>query len=183
MGKDIKVVLIENVRGLGKVGEERRVKMGYAANFLIPEGKAMYITPDNLNRLKSYKEKEDKRIAELKVVSEATIKQLEGKSVEFVVSTHDDGKLYGSVSTTDVLKRIHQELKVDIDKNYVAHPISIKEVGTFKIEFEFPGDLMSELPIIVKSDKPVEESKKKATAKKEEAAAEEVAVETEEDAQ
>lgn len=186
MAKDVDVIFIKYEKGIGKLGETKRVKRGYARNYLIPQGLALYVNKDSLFRFESLKKQELKRLAKEKDGALELAKQLEGKSITFKESTHDDGKLYGSVTPSDIAGYIVSEFKVDIDKRQLSRQDSLKETGTFEIEVEFHPEVAAKIAVIIESKEEEEEkarAKKAKKAKKEETAEVEEAVEATEDAE
>jgi large subunit ribosomal protein L9 len=159
----VEIVLTEDIKHLGKFGETKRVKRGYAKNFLIPEEKALYVTSHNMLRFEAIKKREMKRRAKERADFQAIADIVNGKSYEFIVKTHDEGKLYGSVSVSDVLKRIVDEQEVTVDRKHLGMDDHIRVVGEYKVPVVLYDEVAAEFTIVIKAQ---EEEKKVEKAEK-----------------
>ncbi len=150
--KTIEAVVIKTSKTLGlKVGETRQFKGGWIRNFLIPKGYVAIATDGNRPRLDKMIQKEQGRVSdELKLV-EALIATIGGKMISHSVSTHNSGKLYGSVSGSDVANLINDTFKVKIEKRQIQMDGVIRKVGNFKVKIRLPQDLETTVTIAVES--------------------------------
>lgn len=129
----MKVILLERVEKLGNLGEEVNVKPGFARNYLLPQGKALRATADNV----AYFEKErkaieaanDKRRAEAS--SEA--KKLEGLTVDLIRQASESAQLYGSVAARDISEIVREATKVNVTRGQVDLNVNLKTLGLFTV--------------------------------------------------
>jgi len=132
----MKVILLEDVKKLGKKDQIIEVSNGYANNFLIPRHLAVQYTPRSLEILE--KQKEDARLLEEQKKEEAikTAALLEGITVEFKAKTGKDGKMFGTISTKQIEEKLQKEFNITIDKRKFVENYSIDYIGyaTLKIE-------------------------------------------------
>lgn len=161
MAKEIEIVLVKDVKGLGKFGQTRKVKLGYARNYLLPYQFAILATPGNQLRFKSIEKREQKRVAEERAESEALASKVNGKAVSIFASAQETGALYGSVSAADIASAVQTELGVEIDRHWVALNENLKEVGQFDVSIEFPQSVTASIAVTVVAEAKEAKSSKK----------------------
>ncbi len=122
------VVLLERVAKLGQMGEVVSVKDGYARNFLLPQGKALRATSDNIKRFEENRAQLETRNLELKKEAEAVAAKLDGQAFVVIRSASDGGALYGSVTTRDVAEAA-TEGGFSVDRRQIVLDQPIKELG------------------------------------------------------
>ena len=125
----MKVILIEDVKSLGKKGEIVSVSDGYAKNKLIPGKLALEANGKNMNDLKLQKQHEDKVAQENYEAAQALAKELEGKVVKVSVKSGEGGKVFGSVSSKEVAKAAADQLGLELDKKKMQMDEAIKTLG------------------------------------------------------
>ncbi len=125
----MKVILIEDVKSLGKKGEIVNVSDGYAKNKLIPGKLAVEANGKNMNDLKLQKQHEDKVAQENYEAAQALAKELEGKVVKVSVKSGEGGKVFGSVSSKEVAKAASDQLGLELDKKTMQMDEAIKTLG------------------------------------------------------
>ena len=125
----MKVILIEDVKSLGKKGEIVNVSDGYAKNKLIPGKLAVEANGKNMNDLKLQKQHEDKVAQENLEAARALAKELEGKVVKVSVKSGEGGKVFGSVSSKEVAKAAADQLGLELDKKKMQMDEAIKTLG------------------------------------------------------
>ena len=125
----MKVILIEDVKSLGKKGEIVNVSDGYAKNKLIPGKLAVEANSKNMNDLKLQKQHEDKVAQENLEAARALAKELEGKVVKVSVKSGEGGKVFGSVSSKEVAKAAADQLGLELDKKKMQLDEAIKTLG------------------------------------------------------
>ena len=130
MASDVNVIFLKDVRGKAKAGQEKVVKLGYAINYLIPQGYAVLRNKNNLFRMTSIVKR-----------SQAIKKQLDGKVIQVKEKTHDRGKLYGSITATDVKKHVADLYGVTIEKQSIVLYEAIKRVGDYQIGIQLPQEV------------------------------------------
>ena len=125
----MKVILLEDVKSVGKKGELVNASDGYAKNFLFPKKLAVEATKSNLNDFELKQKAEEKRKKEEFEQAQATAKELENKTVTVKVKTGENGKLFGSVTNKEVAEEIVKQTGMEIDKKKVSIGDPIKMVG------------------------------------------------------
>lgn len=129
----MKVILKEDVVSLGIEGNVLDVADGYARNYLIPKGLAVMASPGNLKDLEFRRKAIAKKETARKMSADDHAKKFEGKKITVHAKVAEEGKLYGSVSTTDVANAIEEQLKEAIDKRQIIVQDHIKEVGKYDV--------------------------------------------------
>ncbi|MFQ5622266.1 MAG: 50S ribosomal protein L9 [Paracoccaceae bacterium] len=129
----MEVVLLERIAKLGQMGEVVNVKQGYARNFLLPQGKALRATKENLTRFEAERAQMEARNLELRKEAESVSKKLDGQQFVLIRTASDTGALYGSVTTRDAADAT-TEAGFTIDRRQVVLDRPIKELGLHEIE-------------------------------------------------
>ncbi|AUG56236.1 MAG TPA: 50S ribosomal protein L9 [Ruminiclostridium sp.] len=136
----MKVILKEDVKGLGKKDELVNVSDGYARNFLLPKGLAVEANTKNVNEMKIKKKAEEKRKSKELEEAKELCKKLEKITVEFKVKAGENGKLFGSITSKDVSDELEKKHNIKIDRKKINFPDSIKALGTYEGEVKvYPG--------------------------------------------
>ena len=144
----MEVILMERIAKLGHMGEKVRVKDGYARNFLLPRGKALRATENNMKRFEGQRIELEARNVKLKTEASAVHEQLDGKSFIVIRQAGETGQLYGSVSTRDIAEVIGTEgLKVSRDQVVLLNPI--KAIGVHIVPVHLHPDVESKVTINV----------------------------------
>ena len=125
----MKMILLQDVKSVGKKGDLVNVSEGYAKNFLLPKKYAVEATKANLNDYELKQKAEAKRKQEELEAAQATAKALEDKEVIVKVKTGENGKLFGSVTNKEVAEAIVEQTQLKIDKKKVSIGDPIKMVG------------------------------------------------------
>lgn len=133
----MKIILTSTVNKVGKIGEIVEVKSGYAKNFLIPSNKAICYNKNNYKIFETKKEIYEKINQESLEVANQIKNNLSGKKIIIIENASDDGRLYGSVTSTILVDRINQEIKdSNIARNSIILDKPIKDVGVYDIAVE-----------------------------------------------
>ena len=149
----MEVILLNDVKGLGKKGETINVSDGYGNNFLIKKGLAVRKTTDSLNQLKREQKKEAERQAELKAEAEKNKVVLEGLTLEFSAKAAKDGRMIGEISTKEVAKILESQYKIIIDKRKFVDKIRIKAFGVSRLHIELYKGIVAEIKVHVSEEK------------------------------
>ncbi|HNY64504.1 MAG TPA: 50S ribosomal protein L9 [Deltaproteobacteria bacterium] len=135
----MKVVLLESMEGLGTVGQEVKVKDGYARNFLIPKGLALLASDRNIKAFKDKIQAKVKSEAKSREHAEKFAAELAAVTLKFAVKTGQEGKLFGSVTTQNIFDAL-QEKGFEVDKKKIMLPEAIRHVGVHEVSVRlFPG--------------------------------------------
>ena len=144
----MKVILLKDVKKLGKAGDVINASDGYARNFLFPKGLAKEATDNNMHILNNQKENErKKKLAELEAAKKLA-SELKGKEIKITVKTGDNGKLFGAITSKDVAKKIKELYKVEIDKKKIVME-TIKVAGGYEIEVKLYPEVSTKMKVII----------------------------------
>ena len=149
----MKVILLEDVKSLGKKGEIVNVSDGYARNMILPKKLGVEATPKNLNDLKLQKANEEKVAAENLAEAQAVAKSLEGKQVTVTLRVGEGGKTFGSISAKEISEAVKEQLGMDIDKKKLVQDAPIKALGTFDVPIRLHSKVTGAIKVIVKEGK------------------------------
>ena len=144
----MKVILLQDVKSLGKKGAMVEVSEGYARNFIIPKKLGLEATP-NLNDLKLKKAHDEKVAAENLADAKALAAELEKSSVTVKIKVGEGGRSFGSVSTKEISDAIKSQLGKDIDKKKIVMKDSIKAIGSFTVKVKLHPEVQAELSVKV----------------------------------
>ncbi len=161
MSTIVEIILLKDIKGLGKFGQTKQVRLGYARNYLFPNALAMTPSADNIARLVSLTKKEEKKVAQEKATAEALFSQINEKAITLTVTTHDNGKLYGSVSSQDIMEELKKAHDITIEKHKIALETPIKEVGTYTVEIHLHPEIQAKISLEVTPAKAKSASKTK----------------------
>ena len=145
----MKVILLEDVKALGKKGEIVNVNDGYARNFILPKKLGLEATSKNLNDLKLQNANEERKAKEILEAAQAFAKDLESKSVVIKMKAGEGGKAFGSVSSKEITKAIQDQLGMEIDKKKLVLPEPLKTFGTHEVPIKLHRDVTGKLAVKV----------------------------------
>ncbi len=150
-GIQMKVILKQDVKGLGKKEQMVEASDGYARNFLFPRGLAVEASATNVNIMKTKKEaeanKKEKEIAQAKELA----KKIKDITLTLKVKAGDNGKLFGSITSKDIAEAMKTQQKLEIDKKKLVMPDSLKSVGTFEVEVKLYPEISSKFTVKIES--------------------------------
>lgn len=147
----MKIILRENVEGLGKRGEVLNVKTGYARNLLIPKGAAFEFTPGNMKRFEAEKDKRRKEEIKNREAAEETAEKLNDISVTIKQKAHDNDELYGSVTEAMISDEL-KNLDFNIPKSAVLLEEHIKKLGVYDVEVKLHEDVKGKVKVWIVKD-------------------------------
>jgi large subunit ribosomal protein L9 len=152
MASTVEVVLKENLQHLGSIGDVVRVRRGYARNLLLPRGLAVVASRGNVRQIEHEKSIQAQRIAKLRGEQEKIVAQLAKITLMVAKEAGEDGKLFGSVTSNDVLDGLKAKGVEDVDKKKLVMPDeTIKEVGSYEVGLELPYGLTAIIKLEVKT--------------------------------
>ena len=146
----MKVILLQDVKSLGKKGDIVKVSDGYARNMILPKKLGVEATPKNLNDLKLQKANEEKVAQENLEAAQAFAKDLEDKEVIVELKVGEGGKIFGSVSTKEISEAAKEQLNLDIDKRKLQLPSPIKALGVTQVPVKLHPQVTGTLKVFVK---------------------------------
>jgi len=153
MASTVEVVLKENLQHLGSIGDVIKVRRGYARNYLLPRGLAVVASRGNVKQVEHEKAVQAQRIAKLRGEQEKVVAQLAKVTVMVAKEAGEDGKLFGSVTSNDVLEGlVAKGVELELDKKKLVMPDkTIKEVGSYEIGVKLPYGLTAIVKLEVKT--------------------------------
>ena len=146
----MKVILLEDVKSLGKKGQLVEVNAGYARNFILPKKLGIEATSKNINDLKLQKAHEDKVAAEQLAAAKVLAEELKDKSVELKMKVGEGGRTFGSVSSKEIAEAVKEQMHLDIDKKKIQLKEQIKTLGTHIVSVKLHPEVTAELNVYVK---------------------------------
>ena len=144
----MKVILADDVRGLGHRGDTVSVKPGYARNFLFPQGFAFEATAANIRKLGEDKKKYDEKTLHEKAGAENVAKQIEGLTVVITKKAGEGDVLYGSVTPTEIADAL-AEKGIAVDRRRIELAEPIKRLGEHRVHVRLHRDVTTELVVAV----------------------------------
>jgi large subunit ribosomal protein L9 len=145
----MKVILLENLRRIGSIGEIIEVKRGFARNFLISNKKALYASKENIAQVEKIKAELGKKDNERKKEAQKISELINGKEYEIKKLSTENKELYGSVKPTEISKLIQENDKLDIKPSMIQPITEIKSIGKFKVKIILHSEVDSEITVNV----------------------------------
>ena len=146
----MKVILLQDVKSLGKKGEIVEVNPGYARNFVLPKKLGVEATPKNLNDLKLKNQNDAKVAAENLAEAKALAEKIGASSVTAEMKMGEGGKAFGSISSKESAELMKKQLGLNIDKKKIQVKDPIKALGTYRVQIKLHPEVTAELPVNVK---------------------------------
>ena len=147
----MKVILTKDLEGYGFFGDVIEVKNGFANNYLIPRGYALPATKGNIKHIQEVLRQKSRKLEREKKKAEEVAKKLKDLVVEVSKPAGEGGKLFGSITTGDVVSAL-KEKGIDIDRKNVLFPHAIKQVGLYTITVRLHKDVSVEIKLDVKPE-------------------------------
>jgi large subunit ribosomal protein L9 len=144
----MKVLLIKDVYKLGRAGEVKKVAAGYGRNFLLPQGLALLATPGALKQAEKIGSQAQVRRTELNSELKDLAEHINGVTLTFAAKAGETGKLYGSITTSDVAAGIQEKTRYEVKKQQIDMQ-PIRNLGEFTAHVRLTMDLVPEIKIIV----------------------------------
>jgi large subunit ribosomal protein L9 len=145
----MKIILLNDVKSLGTIGNVIEVADGYARNYLLPKGLAAEASSGALALLEQQRRAKSRRDAEALANAEALAKQLEGLTVTVSAKSGGNGKLFGAVTNANVAEAIAKELGIEVDRHKVVVPDNIKSLGSYPVEVRLGKNLVAKTTVKV----------------------------------
>ncbi len=147
----MKVILLQDVKSLGKKDAIVEVNDGYARNFIFKKNLGIEASPKNLNDLKLRQKNEDKVAAENLEAAREFAAEIAEKSVEMAIKAGQDGRVFGSVSTKEIAAAAKDQLGYDLDKKKMQLREPIKNLGTYMVPIRLHPKVTAKLKVVVKA--------------------------------
>ena len=148
----MKVILLEDVKSLGKKGQLVDVSDGYARNFILSKKKGIEATAKNMNDLKLQKAHEDKLAAQRLEEAKLFAAEIAKAEVVLELKVGEGGKLFGAVSSKEIAQAAKEQLNMELDKKKLVLPNPIKTVGTTSVSVKLHPQVTAELKVVVQEE-------------------------------
>ena len=147
----MKVILLENLKKIGSIGEIINVKRGYARNYLIANQKALYASKENIKQVEKIKIELSKKDLEKKKSAKILMEKINNKifAIKRLVTENKD--LYGSIKPTEISKLINENEKIEIKPSLIQPLKEIKSLGTFRVKIDLHSEVQAEIKIKVEA--------------------------------
>lgn len=143
----MKVILLDNIKGVGKKDEIINASDGYARNFLFPKKLAVEANNENLNKLKTKKQSEQYKKDVDKANAQEIAKKLDGITLSIKVKAGENGKIFGGVTAKEIAEELNKQYKIDIDKKKIVLNENIKNIGSFDINIKLYEGVLGKLKV------------------------------------
>ena len=148
----MKIILLENVRKVGSIGDVIDVKRGFARNYLISKKKALFASKENIKEVDKIKQELSKKDQEKKKEAKIIQEKLQNKEFEVKKLSTENKELYGSVKPTEIAKILAEKEKIEINPSMIQPVKEIKSLGTFKVILNLHSEIQSAISIKVVSE-------------------------------
>lgn len=146
----MEVILLDKVQNLGALGDQVRVRSGFARNFLIPQGKAVMATKENRAHFDERRKELEAKSAEILAAAQARADKINGTSVEIAGRAGEEGKLFGSIGTADIATAVSSAAGIEIEKQDVQLPEGpLRNIGEYQVELSFHADVAATVTVNV----------------------------------
>ena len=164
----MKVILTENMPKLGEVGDICEVADGYARNYLLPQRIAIVATEGALKQVDNLKRQEARRRERVRGDAVAQREMLEGLSLAFTAKVGETGRLYGSITSSDIAERIEEITGQEVDRRKILLDNPLRQIGTFEVPIRLLPEVTAQLKVVVEPEEEEELSESVREALKEE---------------
>ena len=145
----MQIILLENIKNLGNIGDVLNVKRGYARNYLIKNNKALYASEKNINEVNKKKAELNKKDLEVKKDAKKLFNLLNNKTFKVKKLVTENNELYGSVKPTEISKIIFEEENIKVKPSQMDLETGIKTVGMFKVNINLHAEIQANILIQV----------------------------------
>ncbi len=152
----MKVVLLENVRKVGSIGEIIDVKRGYARNFLIAKKKALFASKENIKEVEKIKNELNKKDLDKKNSAKEIESKLKNKEFTIKKLSTENRELYGSVKPTEISKIIKESENIEINPSLIQPSKEIKSLGTFDVNLNLHSEIQTQIKILVSAKEEIQ---------------------------
>lgn len=149
----MEVILLQDVKTLGKKGEIVKINDGYARNFVLPKKLGVEANTKNLNDLKLEKARQAKQEAQELAEAKELAAKIEEQAVKVTIKTGEGGRVFGAVSSKEISAAAKEQLGLDIDKKKMKLEESIKTLGTYEVPVKLHREVTAKLKVVVGESK------------------------------
>ncbi|MDA9743896.1 50S ribosomal protein L9 [Candidatus Pelagibacter sp.] len=147
----MKIILLENVRNIGSIGEIKDVKRGFARNFLIAQKKALFASKENIKEVEKIKNDLSKKDQDKKIEAKNIDEKIKNKEYEIKKLSTENKELYGSVKPTEISKILKEIEKIEINPSMIQPVKEIKSLGSYEVLLNLHSEVQSSINIKVVS--------------------------------
>jgi large subunit ribosomal protein L9 len=148
----MKVLLIQDVTGVGKAGEIKKVADGYGRNYLIPKGLAVLARPGLVRQAEEQRQAEEKKSIRQTADAQALAEQMAQLTLTFKAKAGEQDKLYGSITSNDIVEELEKQMGQKVDRRKVLLDEPIKQLGSHQIAIKLAADIAAEVTVIVERE-------------------------------
>jgi large subunit ribosomal protein L9 len=148
----MKVVLTQEVQGLGQAGQIKEVADGYARNYLLPQGMATIATPGAIKEVEQRQAAEKKRQDKLDAEMKSIGKKMDGTNITVKSKVGEGGKLYGSITTQDIAEALERQAGQTVDKRKIEIEEPIRHVGSYQIPVKLSKNVTANINLTVEGE-------------------------------
>lgn len=148
----MKVILLDNIKGVGKKDEVINASDGYARNFLFPKKLAVEANNDNMNKLKAKKQSEQYKKDVEKDSAQKIAKKLDEINLNIQVKAGENGKIFGGVTSKEISEELKKQYNIDVDKKKIVLKENIKNIGSFDINIKLYEGVIGTLKVKIISE-------------------------------
>ena len=152
----MKIILLENLRKIGSIGDVINVKRGFARNYLIAKKKALYASKENFKEVEKIKSALSKKDLDKKKEAKKTFEKINDKIFSIKKLSTENNELYGSVKPTEISKIILETSKLDIKPSMIQLAKEIKALGVFKVKINLHSEVQAEISIKVVAEETIQ---------------------------
>ena len=152
----MKVILLENLKKIGSIGEIIDVKRGFARNFLISKNKALYASKENISQVEKIKSELSKKDNDKKKEAKKILEKVDKKEYKIKKLSTENNELYGSVKPTEISKLIFEKDKLDIKPSMIQPIKEIKTIGKFNVKISLHSEIDAEIIIDVQTSENIQ---------------------------
>ena len=152
----MKVILLENLKKIGSIGEIIDVKRGFARNFLISKNKALYASKENISKVEKIKSELSKKDNDKKKDAKKIFEKIDKKEYKIKKLSTENNELYGSVKPTEISKLILEKDKLDIKPSMIQPIKEIKTIGKFDVKISLHSEIDAEIIIDVQTSENIQ---------------------------
>tara|TARA_Y200000002_G_C22529403_1_gene599060 strand:- start:334 stop:792 length:459 start_codon:yes stop_codon:yes gene_type:complete len=152
----MKVILLENIKKIGSIGEIIEVKRGFGRNFLIANKKALYASKENISQVQKIKTDLSKKDNEKKQEAVKIFEKIDKRDFSVKKLSTENNELYGSVKPTEIAKLIYDKMKIDIKPSMIQPIYEIKSLGKFKVKISLHSEVDAQIMVSVMSEETIQ---------------------------
>lgn len=146
----MEVILLEDVKSVGKKGDVVKVNDGYARNVIIKKGLGLEATIKNINDLRLKKANEQKKAEAFLAECQELAKEIEAGEIVLSIKTGESGKAFGSVSSKEITEAVKSQLNIEVDKKKIQLKDALKTLGTHTVPIKVHPKVIAELKVVIK---------------------------------